>query len=290
MHDESTFSGTTQAVRARAWLAPLGVAVLLALLLAMLGPLAARAGAEPRIKVSGCKVYATNRVDPIAFTQHLHHHFGSTSTTNQSTANSLMANTDSSCDDDEAWYTSAGWFPVERNEPVTRVSVYYRAPGDQTQVKAIPKGLQLLASDQAYRCNNTASEEPWQDTPPYNCKTKWDTDVIFPDCININRLADESTNAVSSNNGVCPSTHPYRIPKIRYLLMHDNVDGVVPNPLQVSAGVNSWESWRSMHGDYLAANQRVFNRELLDLCLRDAPDSVTVADARCGERAPHNVE
>jgi hypothetical protein len=72
--------------------------------------------------------------------------------------------------------------------------------------------------------------------------------------------------------------------------MHDNVDGVVPNPLQVSAGVNSWESWRSMHGDYLAANQRVFNRELLDLCLRDAPDSVTVADARCGERAPHNVE
>jgi hypothetical protein len=35
MHDESTFSGTTQAVCARAWLAPLGVAVLLALLLAM---------------------------------------------------------------------------------------------------------------------------------------------------------------------------------------------------------------------------------------------------------------
>jgi hypothetical protein len=37
-----------------------------------------------------------------------------------------------------------------------------------------------------------------------------------------------------------------------------------------------------MHADYFAANQSVFNNELLDLCLRDAPDSVTVADPTCG--------
>ena len=36
-----------------------------------------------------------------------------------------------------------------------------------------------------------------------------------------------------------------------------------------------------MHGDYYAPNQLVFNSELLDLCLRIALDSVTIAHPRC---------
>ncbi|CAA9239660.1 MAG: hypothetical protein AVDCRST_MAG93-1267, partial [uncultured Chloroflexia bacterium] len=104
-------------------------------------------------------------------------------------------------------------------------------------------------------------------------------------CINTSRLADESTNAVYSRNGVCPSTHPYRIPRISYLVMHDNADGAVPNPLRVSAGVDEWHNYTFMHADYFAANQPVFNNELLDLCLRNAPDSVTIASPRCGEGA-----
>jgi hypothetical protein len=87
---------------------------------------------------------------------------------------------------------------------------------------------------------------------------------------------------VNSRSGVCPSTHPYRIPRIAYLVMHDNADGVVPNPLQVSAGVNAWEDYSFMHADYFAANQPVFNNELLNLCLRNAPDSVLFASPRCG--------
>ena len=50
------------------------LAILATLLFAM------PASAEPRIKTNGCKVYATNRVDPIASTRHLHHHFGNTHT------------------------------------------------------------------------------------------------------------------------------------------------------------------------------------------------------------------
>ncbi len=87
----------------------------------------------------------------------------------------------------------------------------------------------------------------------------------------------------SSARGECPRTHPYRIPRINYLIRHENADGKVPNPLRVSAGVDSWDDYTSMHGDYFAANQFVFNSELLDLCLRDAPDWVTVASPRCGE-------
>jgi hypothetical protein len=68
-----------------------GGALLLAVSLAavLLGPLAARADAQPQIKVN-CQVYATNYVDPIAFAHHLHHQIGNTSTTNESTGKSLL--------------------------------------------------------------------------------------------------------------------------------------------------------------------------------------------------------
>jgi hypothetical protein len=251
--------------------------LLLAVALAavLLGPLAARADAQPQIKVN-CEVYATTYVDPIAFSDHLHHQIGNTSTTNQSTGQSLFNSRSTSCN--EGWFTSAGWFPVERYESVKGVNVYYRAPGDQTKINAIPTGLQLLATEQKYNCN----EGPFQNTPPYGCRTNWSTSVTFPDCINTSRLANEATNAVYSRTGVCPSTHPYRIPRISYLVMHDNVDGVVPNPLRVSAGVNAWADYTFMHADYFAANQPVFNDVLLNLCLRNVPDSVLFADPRCG--------
>ena len=160
-----------------------GGALLLVVALAavLLGPLAARADAQPRIKVH-CEVYATNYVDPIAFSDHLHHQIGNTSTTNTSTGTSLFNNRSTSCN--ESWFTSAGWFPVERNESVKDVNVYYRAPGDQRTIKAIPTGLQLLATKQSaivsgakYNCN----EGPFQDTPPYGCRTNLATSITFPD-------------------------------------------------------------------------------------------------------------
>jgi hypothetical protein len=247
-------------------------ALLLAVVLAVL--FAARADAQPRIKVN-CEVYATNYVDPIAHTDHLHHHFGNTSTTNSSTGTSLFNNRRTSCN--QSWFTSAGWFPVEQNEPVKGVIVYYRAPGNQETIKPIPTGLELLATEQQYSCGAATS---FSATPLYRCNDTWATSVSFPDCINTSRLANEATNAVNSRSGVCPSTHPYRIPKIAYLIMHP--DGGVTNPLRVSAGTNTWADYTFMHADYFAANQSVFNNELLDLCLRDAPDSVTVANPRCG--------
>ena len=247
-------------------------------MLALTALYAGAAQAEPRIKVSGCEIYATNRVDPIAFSEHLHHQFGNKSTTNSSTGTSLFNNTSTSCK--ESWFTSAGWFPVERNEPVLKLAVYYRAPGDQRQLRPIPTGLQLLATDQEYNCNDGS----WRDTPPYSCGGEWATRVIFPDCWNQQSL-QETTTVSSSRRGQCPSTHPYKLPKINYLIRHDNADGVVPNPLTVSSGVDSWGPWDHMHADYFAANQSVFNNVLLDLCLRNVSDSVTVADPRCGTGA-----
>ncbi len=248
-------ASTTRGVR-------FGAVLLLTLALAALCATAAQA--EPRIKVN-CEIYDTNRVDPIAYSAHLHHQFGNTSTTSQSTADSLLASSRTSCD--AGWFTSAGWFPVERNESVKSVNVYYRAPGNQKAVRPIPKGLQLLAHDKEYNCN----EGPFRNKPVYDCRGNFGTRLIFPDCWNQKSLQETST-VFSNSRGICPASHPYRIPKISFLVMHNNADGRVRKPLRVSTGVNAWESWRSMHGDYLAANQPKLNNELLDRCLRNAPD------------------
>ena len=82
------------------------VLLLVALASVLLGPLAARADAQPQIKVN-CDVYATKRVDPIALSPHLHHQIGNTSTTNRSTGDSLFKDRGTPCD--EGWFTSAGW-------------------------------------------------------------------------------------------------------------------------------------------------------------------------------------
>ena len=115
-------------------------------------------------------------MDPIAHTSHLHRQFGNTSTTNNSPAASLFNHARTSCD--VRWFTSASWFPVERNEPVHRVAVYYRAPGNQRAIRPLPRGLQFLAHRQEYSCN----EALFRDSPVYGCIREFSTRMTFPDC------------------------------------------------------------------------------------------------------------
>ena len=256
MYIDRILPGTRTDWRSRVW--HIGSALVLTLLLAVL--FAARADAEPRIKVSGCNVNATNRVDPIAFSQHLHNHFGNPTTTNTSTGASLVTANRTSCK--APWFTSAGWFPVAQGLPLVsknQVAVYYRAPGDQRQVRAIPTGLGIVAHEAHLNGGGLVT-------------------VTFPDCWDQGRLSP--ANMVKSRNGVCPSTHPYRIPRIFFLIRYD---GTVTSQTMFSSGVDSWAPFGStMHADYLAANQPVFNDRLIDLCLRNASDSVTVAHPDCG--------
>jgi hypothetical protein len=233
-----------------------------------------------QIKVN-CEVYATNHVDPIAFAHHLHHQIGNTSTTNESTGKSLFNNLSTSCD--QEWFTSAGWFPVERYESVTGVNVYYRAPGDQTEIADVPKGIQLLGTRKQYVCDGDGSGDGLQSTPVYGCNKPWATDVIFPSCWNGWSLEEDAT-IYGPTRSSCPSTHPIRLPSIDFLVMHQNADGQMPNPLTVSMGEGEWGPWSDMHADYFGANQPELNEELLDLCLRDAPESVLHADPRCGSK------
>jgi hypothetical protein len=50
----------------------------------------------------------------------------------------------------------------------------------------------------------------------------------------------------------------------------------------VSAGVDDWYDFTFMHRDYFAANRRVFDSKLLDLCLYNAREPIAIADPKRG--------
>ncbi len=257
MEERATLAGTSQdggAMR-RFWL--MGGALLLTLLLGVL--LAARpADASTRILIR-CTVYDTNRVDPIfPTTEHLHHHFGNTTTTDASTGESLKARGSTSCD--KSWFTSAGWFPVARDAggrfvplaPRNQVIVYYRNPGGN-DLQPIPTGLGLFTKDIKIKSSGDR------------------VTLTFPDCLDPSQLdgsqeALKTVSTVRSRQGNCPSEFSYRIPRVSYVIRYS---GTITSLTEVSSGVDEWAPFRTeMHADYLAANQDVFNNQLIDRCLR----------------------
>jgi hypothetical protein len=250
VEERATLAGTSQDGRAmrRFWL--MGGALLLTLLLGVL--LAARpADASTRILIR-CTVYDRNMEDPIFFTEHLHDHIGNTTTTDSSTGESLKAANETSCD--KPWFTSAGWFPVARDPggrfvplaPRNQVIVYYRNPGDATDLQPIPTGLGIFTNDIKIKSGGDR------------------VTLTFPDCWNERSL--KPADMVRSRQGNCPSEYSYRIPRVSYVIRYS---GTITSETQVSAGVDEWAPFRSgMHADYLAANQDVFNEELIDRCLR----------------------
>jgi hypothetical protein len=250
VEERATLAGTSQDGRAmrRFWL--MGGALLLTLLLGVL--LAARpADASTRIQIR-CTVYDRNMEDPIFFTEHLHDHIGNTTTTDSSTGESLKAANETSCD--KPWFTSAGWFPVARDPggrfvplaPRNQVIVYYRNPGDATDLRPIPTGLGIFTNDIKIKSGGDR------------------VTLTFPDCWNERSL--KPADMVRSRQGNCPSEYSYRIPRVSYVIRYS---GTITSETQVSAGVDEWAPFRSgMHADYLAANQDVFNEELIDRCLR----------------------
>jgi hypothetical protein len=301
---------TTSAVFRAMWrMACAFIVVLLAALM-----LTQKAEADS-IRVS-CNIYAINEFDPIGHAHHQHRQFGNTSLTNESTGDSLYADKDTSCEDGGEWWTNAGWFPEESNEPVPNAIVYYRGPeADDSRIVDIPRGLELigkndlnvLGAEVQYNCGASPGDTaPLQATPPYYCTDNWATHVRFPRCWD--GIGIEHTDVIyGPNRQSCPSTHPYMLPEINYLIRHPNSDGVVPNPLQVSGDDGAWLPYTSMHADYFFAAQDEFSRavdlngdgriqdnagtasydggysesSLMDLCIRKAPDSLEFNNERC---------
>jgi len=288
------------------------VALLAAL---MLSPDKAEAAS---LRVS-CDIYATNRVDPIVLgSGHLHRQIANKSTSDASTWESLRANTAGTSCEDAPYLTSASWFPVEQGESVRTGILYYRAPGstatERAEGRPLPDGIQLLAHDPEYNCGaEPLNAVNFESTPPYSCTQNWGTHMRFPACYDGSGVLTPEHTVYGSSRTSCPASNPVRLIEVNLTITHPNTDDAVPNPLQVSCGVDLWCAYDSMHADYFFAAQDQVNHDvdldgdgkiepkdadgngvyqpwiasgdseeaLVDLCVREAPNKLAYANARC---------
>ena len=232
--------------------------------------LSSAAQADKRIKTNGCKVYAVNREDSIDLgSGHLHEQFGNTSHTSQSTGGSLVSSGRSSCGSASSWFTSAAWYPTPQNgNRADRVAVYYRDPGNFNNLRDIPTGLKLMSHTALFNSAGSVT-------------------IHFPNCLQVQNgqpvldSFNHMAHAVDAGQRACPSSHPYRIPRISYLIQGTGISG--PSAL-ISAGVDEWRrAGDFMHADYHAGNQPVFNDRLIDLCLNTGNHNEQVHHPDCGK-------
>jgi hypothetical protein len=268
MPDQFTEEGGIMQVVTRSRTYALIVGLVLMLIVCALAPDSAQANS--RIRAGGCDVYQTVVLDPIARTHHLHHFIMGQVTSNTDTGFAYQARAFTSCNAVDNWATSAGWYPKPQTFASSKSTVYYRDPGN-IRVSPIPTDLRMLNSQVIYNGNRTS--------------------VQFGNCVavdGVGRPVLDSPNHMShiedKKAKACDSSHPYRIPRISYLIQwNGNLTASTP----VSAGDGQYVPG-SFHADYQAGVQSEFNsatsegKALIDLCLNDVPLSVDMASSRCG--------
>jgi len=237
---------------------------------------ASPASADSRIRAGNCDPYLTAVLDPIAKTLHNHQFYGGRleGLSNSSTGFDAKARAVPTCKSDfSQWLTSIAWSPIGKSVRLTNNTFYYRDPGD-LRVRPIPTDLRMLNSQAILNGGNSVT-------------------VHFGNCLKVNASGqpildsvDHKSHIVDRRANACPSTHPYRIPRISYL---QTFSGSVNSSTLFSMGNNQWGTFAEFyHADYLSAVQDPFNyatsqgKALIDLCLNDVPNSVNVAHQRCG--------
>ena len=232
----------------------------------------------------GCNVLKVAAIDPIFDPAHPHDHvfYGNTGVDADSTYESLVSNPDTTCANTYA--TSSYWHPVvkdgttEVNQP-RRLSAYYMGRGDQTKVRPIPDGLQLLGNDENGKVDYRCGAEPAVTSPPYGCTAEeFRLRVHFPECWDRSSLQPDSL--VRMSGGACPNSHPYQIPSIRMSVHYGNVGGVLEGPLMVSAGHGEFLGADFFHADVFAAPQEPAFRDAIVKCVNNVADGA-VPPAAC---------
>jgi hypothetical protein len=232
----------------------------------------------------GCDVVKAAAEDPIVDPEHPHDHvfYGNKGVDAESTYESLVADKDTSCN--LPFATSSYWNPVvkdgttEDNQP-RRISVYYTGKNDQSKVRPIPDGLQLIGNKDNGRVDYRCGEDPPVTSPPYGCTAdEFRIRVHFPECWDQSSLKPDSL--VRMTSGSCPRSHPYQIPTIRMAVHYENVGGVLEGPLQVSAGGGKFLEADFFHADAFAASQEPDFRDIIEKCVNGVADE-TVPPAVC---------
>ena len=224
----------------------------------------------------GCGVAKVAAMDPIFDPEHPHDHvfYGNKGVNADSTYETLVSNTDTTCS--LTFATSSYWNPVvkdgetEINKP-NKLSIYYTGSGDQTKVQPIPDGLQLLGKDENGKVDYRCGQDAPVSSPPYGCTAQqFRIRIHFPECWDRSSLAPDSL--VEMRSGACPSSHPYQIPTIRMSVHYDNVGGILKGPLMVSAGDGAFLGADFFHADVFSAPQEPAFRDTIKKCVNNVED------------------
>ena len=204
-----------------------------------------------------CDVSHFNLDDPIVFpgevgAAHDHMFWGNTSTDAFSTTESLLANADSTCEGRRDGNQAAYWTPVlfdENGETVepTDIDVRYRG---RRGVNPIPNGLEMLTTSDVLgaEANDFEIEEDGDGM---------EFEISYPNCLAVDASGapvlssdDNTSHTAFSDDGDCPASHPYRIPRLQIDLEFD-LD--INSDWRLSSDHEGMAQGASLHADYMAA-------------------------------------
>ena len=238
------------------------------------------------------------QVDPIVdfgkTAQHMHDFFGNTTTSANSTLESLRAAASRSdhgttCeprpgttfgDTAAYWIPKVSWTDSRRTTALkaNQTFFYYRAGlKDPADVKPYPAGLKVVTvqgKNVEWRCQNGT----WSTTPPTQCSNgKLVVRIFFPDCLAVDSSgqpvvdsADHRMHMVDAGSAGCPPSHPYPVPRLQ-----TNFQFPIPTTrgkVKLSSGVYS-----TMHADFFKAWQEGKLEDLVARCINAGPFSATNA-------------
>ena len=238
------------------------------------------------------------QVDPIVdfgkTAQHMHDFFGNTTTSANSTLESLRAAASRSdhgttCeprpgttfgDTAAYWIPKVSWTDSRRTTALkaNQTFFYYRAGlKDPADVKPYPAGLKIVTvqgKNVEWRCQNGT----WSTTPPTQCSNgKLVVRIFFPDCLAVDSSgqpvvdsADHRMHMVDAGSAGCPPSHPYPVPRLQ-----TNFQFPIPTTrgkVKLSSG-----EYSTMHADFFNAWQEGKLEDLVARCINAGPFSATNA-------------
>ncbi len=213
---------------------------------------------------------------------HLHAPYGNTAIDSDSTFGTLATNAETTCRSNREWHNSVYWNPVvqeggERMTPV-QVKAYYTALGDQSKVRNMPPGAEMIGNVARYRCG-LGDESRSSVRPIYGCEQdKFEITVFFPSCWDHDGKTYEHFRYPDGTK--CP-LGTVKIPRLRLSTIHDAADDRLDEPLRVSAGAGEWAGPTSFHADAMFVDtwpgdtnsaMSEFNA-LVERCIRQVGDS-----------------
>jgi len=213
--------------------------------------------------------------------------------------NDIMESGGSTCQGFEL-NRSAYWVPAlltNRHSPRSVVipdviTIYYKSYRPQ-EVNPLPAGIEFLSGNVGpnaemresftqspslyWSCGNSGIIRKVTNRIPTDCNADEyiNATITFPQCLAVDSNGDPvlsspdfmSHTRMIPNNDQCPSTHPYRVPQISYLLYYPNgTDGA-------GAGVANWVlssdksvPGGSLHGDWLGGWHDQAMQKWIDGC------------------------